>query len=196
MYKTPLFVAVAAVSGVALVALAAAFLPDPRPVDAEDPIKITINPAAPTELDVVSVTLAGDLGEQFCGLEAEFFLIPEKNQIGIFLFSTAQICTQVIRPTTFSFTEEIGLLPAGEYRAWVTSYRFDAVNDLELVIFDVTAVAGVGGIAELPQLERAPLEANASDVNGGLVAGTVAAAAAGVLALGGAAWYAKRRFTG
>ena len=118
-----------------------------------------------------------------------------KNQIGIFLFSTAQICSQIWRPTTFSFTEEIGLLPAGEYRAWVTSFRFDAVNDLELVIFEVSGVAGVGGIAELPQLERGALAADTSDVGAGVIASIVAAAAAGVLALGGAAWYARKRLT-
>ena len=189
MNRTPLLVAL-----VALVAFAAVFLPNPRPADAEDPIKITINPAAPTELDAVSVTLAGDLGEPFCGLESEFFLVPDKNQIGINVFSTAEICSLILRPTTFSLTEEIGLLPSGEYTVWVYSNQFDPVDDLELVTFGVSNLS-VGGITELPRLERAPLEANASDVNGGLVAGTVAAAVAGVLALGGAAWYARKRLT-
>ena len=124
-----------------------------------------------------------------------FFQVPDKNQIGIFVFSTAQICTLLLRPTTFSFTEEIGLLPAGEYRAWATSSRFDAVDDVEMVIFEVSGVAEVGGIAELPRLERTGLDANTSDVNAGVLASVAAAVTAGVLALGGAAWYAKRRLT-
>ncbi|MCH8993549.1 MAG: S8 family serine peptidase [Chloroflexi bacterium] len=51
----------------------------------------------------------------------------------------------------------------------------------------------VGGIAELPDLDNMPLQAGeSSGLNVGVLA-TIAAGVAGVLALGGAAWYAKRR---
>ena len=52
----------------------------------------------------------------------------------------------------------------------------------------------VGGIAKLPAVATAPLEASSSSVGTGLVAGIVAALAVGVLAMGGAAWYARRRW--
>ena len=193
MNRTPLLVAL-----VALVAFTAAFLPAPRPADAEHPkpVTISVDPAAPTELDVVSVTVAGDMGEQFCGVSSAAFVDLEKTQIGIFVWEASQYCTLLLRPTTFSITEEIGLLPAGEYTVWTSSGKFDAVNDAHLVNLEVIGVAGVGGIAELPRLERQPLDAaSSSGVSAGVVAGIVAAAAAGVLALGGAAWYGRKRLT-
>lgn len=52
----------------------------------------------------------------------------------------------------------------------------------------------VGGIAELPDAAEAPLEApDSSGGNAGLLAGLASAVAAGVLILGGAAWYVRRR---
>lgn len=52
----------------------------------------------------------------------------------------------------------------------------------------------VGGIAELPDVAGAPLKArDSSGGNAGLLAG-ITAAAAGVIALGSAAWYARRRW--
>ncbi|MCH7837411.1 MAG: hypothetical protein IIC26_02775 [Chloroflexi bacterium] len=55
----------------------------------------------------------------------------------------------------------------------------------------------VGGIAELPEIAGTPLEAaGSSGSNTGLIAGIVAAIAAGSVALGGAAWYARRRRLG
>ncbi len=51
----------------------------------------------------------------------------------------------------------------------------------------------VGGVAELPDVAAAPLEADGSSgTSAGVVAGVVAAAA-GVLVLGGAGWYARQR---
>ena len=193
MYKTPLFVAVAAVSGVALVALAAAFLPDPRPADAghASTITIDIDPSIPTELDAVSITVAGDVGEQFCGISSQSILELDEDKIVIFLSEAAPVCSLILRPTTFSVTEEIGLLPPGVYDVAVISFNFDGLNDY--ATFTVAGVAEVGGIAELPQMDRALLEADSSDVSAGLVAGVAIAIAAGALALGGAAWYAKRR---
>ena len=54
---------------------------------------------------------------------------------------------------------------------------------------------GVGGIAELPEAAETPLEAvGSSGPSAGVLAGAVVGAVAlGVLALGGAAWYARRR---
>ena len=52
----------------------------------------------------------------------------------------------------------------------------------------------VGGITELPEAAAAPLETAASPVAGeNLFASVAGAIAAGTLALGGAAWYARRR---
>ena len=57
------------------------------------------------------------------------------------------------------------------------------------------ALIGIGGIAELPEVAAPPLEApDSSGSSTGLIAGIVAAIAAGTLALGGAAWYARRRW--
>ena len=53
----------------------------------------------------------------------------------------------------------------------------------------------VGGVAELPEVAGTPLEAtDSSGSNTGLIAGIVAAIAAGSATLGGAAWYARRRW--
>ena len=52
----------------------------------------------------------------------------------------------------------------------------------------------VGGIAELPDVAGTPLETGGSSGrSANVVAGIAVAAAAGALALGGAAWYARRR---
>ena len=54
---------------------------------------------------------------------------------------------------------------------------------------------GVGGIAKLPDVAAAPLDApDSSGANAGFLAGMVAAASAGVLVLASAAWYARRRW--
>ena len=54
----------------------------------------------------------------------------------------------------------------------------------------------VGGIAELPDVARRPLEAaGSSGPSMGLLAGLGVAAITGALALGGAAWYARRRWS-
>ena len=55
----------------------------------------------------------------------------------------------------------------------------------------------IGGIAELPEEAVAPLEAvDSSGTNAGILAGVAGAIAAAVLALGGAAWYTRRRRLG
>ena len=54
----------------------------------------------------------------------------------------------------------------------------------------------VGGIAELPEIARAPLETDGSSgVGAGVLAGAIAGAVlVGGVTLGGAAWYARRRW--
>ncbi|MCH8901610.1 MAG: CHRD domain-containing protein [Chloroflexi bacterium] len=53
----------------------------------------------------------------------------------------------------------------------------------------------VGGVAELPEVAGAPLQTTASSGgNAGLLAGVIAAVVAGAVALGGAAWYVRRRW--
>ena len=56
--------------------------------------------------------------------------------------------------------------------------------------------SSVGGIAELPEVDGAPLDAAASSGPNAVVLTSIAAAAAGGIALGGAAWYARRRRLG
>lgn len=52
----------------------------------------------------------------------------------------------------------------------------------------------VGGIVELADVDSTALEAGSSGSNVGLIAAVTAAATAGALALGGMAWYARRRW--
>ncbi len=53
----------------------------------------------------------------------------------------------------------------------------------------------VGGVVELAEAAGTPLEAaGSSSSNAGLIAGIVAAIAAGTVTLGGAAWYTRRRW--
>ena len=53
----------------------------------------------------------------------------------------------------------------------------------------------VGGVAELPEVAGTPLEAHESSASStGLLASLAAAVASGTFALGGAAWYARRRW--
>ena len=55
----------------------------------------------------------------------------------------------------------------------------------------------VGGIAELPDVDAAPLEADGTaGTRLGLLAGVTAAIVASAVALAGAAWYARRRLMG
>ena len=61
-------------------------------------------------------------------------------------------------------------------------------------VFEPDCNTGVGGIAELADQAGTPLEApDSSGSNSGLIAGIVAAIAAGTVTLGGAALYARRR---
>ena len=67
--------------------------------------------------------------------------------------------------------------------------------ELGAVVVDTTAASGASGIAELPDADAAPLaSSDSSGMSRGLVAAVVAGLAA-VVALGGAGWYARRRFT-
>ena len=60
---------------------------------------------------------------------------------------------------------------------------------------DWQPLVGVGGIAELPEVAGTPVESpGSSGSSKGLLVGIVAAIAAGSVTLGGAAWYARRRW--
>ncbi len=62
-----------------------------------------------------------------------------------------------------------------------------------LQMMGTIVVGSVGGIAQLPDVANAPLaKPGSSSSSVGLIAGS-AAIAAGLIALGGAAWYARRR---
>ena len=64
-----------------------------------------------------------------------------------------------------------------------------------LAAYNYAAAPPVGGIAELPDVAGRRLETAASPGSGaGFAAWVAAAVAAGVVALGGAAWYARRRW--
>ena len=65
------------------------------------------------------------------------------------------------------------------------------------VFFCLPTIKAVGGIAELPDVDGTALETPASSGrNTGVLAGVIAAGVAGAVALGGAAWYARRRRVG
>jgi hypothetical protein len=63
------------------------------------------------------------------------------------------------------------------------------------VLTIICTAASVGGIAEAPEVASMPLaEPDPSGTNTGLLAGVAAAAAASVVMVSGAAWYARKRW--
>ena len=63
-----------------------------------------------------------------------------------------------------------------------------------LIVKGIVGLEPVGGVAELPEAAGSPLEAGGSSGSSpGVLAGIAAALAAGAVALGGAAWWARRR---
>ncbi len=203
MKRTLLFIALAAASGAALVALAAAFLPDPRSADAGIPSlyfeSITIEPSAPTRLDAISITLAGE-APTACPVSTAHTRFG--NDIYVTILHGPGHCAFVF--VSFSVTEQLGLLPAGTYQLliceiteahWLNKLCSppDTLELLETTL-EVDFVA-VGGVAELPQLEPELLGTDPSDVHARAVPGVVATVTAGILAVGGALWYARRRLT-
>ena len=58
---------------------------------------------------------------------------------------------------------------------------------------EITVVAGVGGVAELPDIDASPAKSTDASGNSTVLLAGIAAGAVSVLALGGAAWYARRR---
>lgn len=70
------------------------------------------------------------------------------------------------------------------------------IAEFESIVSGFTPMQlGIGGIAELPDVDVAPLEAgDSSGLNTGAVAGIAGAVAAIAVTLGGAAWYARRRW--
>ena len=71
-------------------------------------------------------------------------------------------------------------------------YVGDATN-ARVLVYD-SPLTAVGGIAELPEVAGTPLDApESSGLSAGILVGVAGAVAAGAVALGGAAWYARRR---
>ncbi len=76
---------------------------------------------------------------------------------------------------------------------WVTQYWHNGAFVSSRTFSVGTAV---GGIAELPEEAGTPLETSGSSGgNAGVLPGVAVAAAAGAIALAGAAWYARRRWS-
>ena len=74
------------------------------------------------------------------------------------------------------------------------AYVFDRLLPKPTPTTTPTPDPSVGGIAELPEVAGAPLETGGSSGgNAGVLAGVAGAVAAGAVAMGGAAWYARRR---
>ena len=76
---------------------------------------------------------------------------------------------------------------------WQAEYHHNGA----LVSVRSFGVGGVGGIAELPEVAGTPLETGGSSgSSAGVLAGAIAGAVTATLALGGAAWYARRQWWG
>ena len=77
----------------------------------------------------------------------------------------------------------------------VNSKVSPATRDVNAAGSSIALTSVVGGIVALPEVAGTPLEApDSSGTNTGLLAGTIAGIAALAVTLGGAAWYARRRW--
>ena len=95
--------------------------------------------------------------------------------------NNAEYSLQPVSASTFS-------VAAGSLKSNGSTPRNNSRTVLQLA-------SAVGGIAELPDVAGTPVEAlNTSNGNAGLLAGVAAAAIAGAVALGGAAWYTRKRW--
>ena len=96
-------------------------------------------------------------------------------------------CPEITDPKRFP----CNLTPATSVALWNPGETtiLATITDVDLVFEGLD----VGGIAELAEAAGSPLETpDASSTSAGLIAGVLAAVAAGVVALGGAAWYARK----
>ena len=72
---------------------------------------------------------------------------------------------------------------------------FDEWPNWQPLVDSVAALGPVGGIAEIEDLSGAPLQSrDPSDISVEILAALLAGVTASALALGGAAWYARRRW--
>ena len=185
----------------ALVALAVAALGAPETAvgGSSFGIAFTVEPSAPTELDPITITVEGNLPSPcYDGSSRGHTLSGDIISVYIERVRVADFCAQVL--WHFTVAEEIGQLPAGTYQVRVivlVCSEFPDCYPADSASGAFQVLGAVGGIAELPDLESAPLETpGPSGTNTAKLARITAAATAAAIVLGGAAWYGRRRRLG
>jgi len=150
-------------------------------------ISITVEPSAPTDLDITRMTVAGEL---YGVCHASSSHIRSGNAIAIFVGQEpGNYCAAVYIAWPFSVTEEIGQLPAGDYQVVV----YAGVIPEAGLSFHVSG-ASVGGIARLPDVDGASMKPPASSRSHlSAFAWLAGGVAAGAAALASAAWYARSK---
>lgn len=114
------------------------------------------------------------------------------------IYHTSTECGASCETPTGSPVWDSGLMIGGSYsytfsQAGVYKYQCGVHGALMRGQVTVVGASAVGGIASLPDVERAALDSRSrSGVGVGLLAGA-AAIAAGMIAVAGGAWYARRR---
>ena len=163
------------------------------------PEQVLVTPLLPTEADTVSIEVRGLLPTPCFEAVSSHVLAGNSIFVTIDLVEVASHCAQVL--SAYSISEEVGQLAPGSYFVEATvnaPYPCDPCT--ETATFEV-AGPPVGGFAELPHGNgAASLDASASSgPSAGALASIIAgivAAAAGVVALAGAARRVSRRRRG
>lgn len=177
--------------------LAVAVAPDRRPVEAGEASAFTIEPATPTEADSITISYEGRLPTVCYDVSSSHTRSEDLIRIRVDAASKGN-CMLMLG--SFSVTEEIGSLPAGSYQVIVTVYEPYAPFSCTLPPCSATTTFAVGplpvgGIAQLPEVAGTSLESGGSSgPRAGVLVGIAGALAAGVAALGGAAWYMRGRW--
>ena len=182
----------------ALVALAVAALGAPETAvgSHNSGLGFTVEPSAPTELDPITITVEGTMANP-ChdGSSRGHTLSGDTISIYIESVKVGDGCALFLRGYTVA--EEIGQLPAGPYQVRVivlVCSEFPDCYPADSASGAFQVLGAVGGIAELPDLESAPLETpGTSGTNTAKLARITSAATAAAIVLGGAAWYTRRR---
>jgi hypothetical protein len=124
-------------------------------------------------------------------------LFTPLNNVESFMFVDEPACEQVVW-NALKGSWNLGLQTLGWGRLLVGDdnplYAGLSANDMLRPGY-TTMTAAVGGVAQLPEIEDRQLEVpESSSLDYSLIVGVVAAVIAGVIALGGAAWYARTRW--